>query len=94
MAFRKGSGFMRVMLVALAFGMAAPAMADDAAPQEPVKVVPAKKPKIRMVCEEEEAIGTRLGSHKVCHAVGSDAQFRQETRDSVDGVQRNLGLQH
>jgi hypothetical protein len=79
-----------VYVLALMFGMTAPAIAqptEQAAASE-------KKPKPKMICEEEEQIGTRLGKRKVCHPAGSDRQFRTETRDSVDAIQRNLGLQH
>jgi hypothetical protein len=78
-------------LVAVILGMVAPAMAEP--PEQAPPLASEKKPKVKMVCEEEERIGTRLGTHRVCHPAGSDRDFRTETRDSVDAIQRNLGLQ-
>jgi hypothetical protein len=85
-----------VLVVTLAW--VTPVMAEDTVPEasqqaQPTSEASAKKPKVQMICEDEERIGTRLETRRVCHPAGDDRQFRQETRDSIDGIQRNPALQ-
>jgi len=45
----------------------------------------------RLICEEEETLGTRLGRHRVCKTKAQWAQERQEMREVIRRRQDNYG---
>jgi hypothetical protein len=46
----------------------------------------------RMVCEEEEVIGSRLGGHRVCKPASVWAQERRDAHDEIERAQTNRGV--
>jgi invasion protein IalB len=79
---------MRLILVVL-FGTiaASPCWAQQQTPAPS----PTNRPDSnRVVCEEEEQIGTRLGDHKVCMTVHQWEERRSQARDNTDRVQQNV----
>src|SRR5262249_28750135 len=85
----------RFALITLLAATAASAQfAPAAAPEPAVATTPAKtpatataaKPKTdRMICENQEGLGSRLQGHRVCK---SASQWAAERRDAQDEIQR------
>jgi len=61
-----------------------------AVPAAPVVAKTAAKEKI--ICEEEEVIGSRLGGHRVCKTASAWAEERRAARDEVERSQTNRGV--
>ncbi len=78
---------MRFVAMASLMLMATPAFADQVQPAAAAttSAAPAASAKPKMVCETQESIGTRLGSHKVCMTA---EQWAQQRRDAGDFTQR------
>ncbi len=63
------------------------------APAAPV-ITAADNPDHKMICKQEDEVGTRLGGHKVCM---TRAQWRESTleeHDALKHAQDNLGYVH
>jgi len=85
-----------VILFALGSADAVIAQTDPATPQVKTAAAPAvagKARKPRMICEQQDTIGTRLGSKRVCHPAGSTDADDQMRRD-LQAVQVNRPLQN
>lgn len=50
--------------------------------------VPAKPGSARVVCEEEDTLGSRLGGHRVCHTKAEWEQIRRDQGDQLDRQER------
>ncbi len=78
---------MRFVAVVSLMLIATPALADQvqapAAAATPATSAASAKPKL--ICETQESIGTRLGSHKVCMTA---EQWHQQRSDAGDFAQR------
>ena len=70
---------------------AAPAGAVAVAATAPAKTRIPPKPD-RMICEDEDSIGTRLGGHRVCKTASAWAQERGEARSQIERSQTNRGV--
>jgi len=68
----------------------APVAATAAVPAAPAVAKTAAKDKI--ICEEEEVIGSRLGGHRVCKTASAWAEERRAARDEVERSQTNRGV--
>jgi hypothetical protein len=88
---------------ALAAAMTAPAVAQTTMIQPPTAAPqvaaaqqqPAAKPaKRRMICEEQERIGSRLGGHKVCRYADEAQNNRADTRMQVERAQAMIQAPH
>ncbi len=65
-----------------------------AAPAAPAQVVTAANTDNKLICKQEDELGTRLGGHKVCM---TKAQWRENTlqqHDALKHAQDNLGYVH
>ena len=71
--------------------LSAPAFAQTAAePQAvPVMLPPAKSDVNKIVCERQEEIGSRLKGKKVCLTVQQWREFKNQSRDDVEEMQRH-----
>ena len=79
----------------------AQAPAVPAAPVAPAPVAappataakPANKSDLeRVVCKQEETIGTRLGGHKVCMTVAQWQERQRDVQDQMNHIEENIGL--
>lgn len=91
--------FSAILAATVLMAGAAPAAADAAAPAPaaiPAAAAPADpaakpepaKPKERIVCHTEQALGT-LVPKKTCYSTGAMAQRRQEERQNLERMQSN-----
>lgn len=63
------------------------AVAATQAPQTPVATNGVKPVKEKLICEQQEQVGSRLGGHRVCKTAAQWADERQQARMAIDRSQ-------
>uniref|UniRef100_UPI0035CA7C19 hypothetical protein n=1 Tax=uncultured Sphingomonas sp. TaxID=158754 RepID=UPI0035CA7C19 len=77
-----------ILLAPLAMFGATAALAQTPPPAtSPVATKIAKPAKDKLVCEDEEQVGSRLGGHRVCKTAAQWADERQQNRMMLDRAQ-------
>jgi hypothetical protein len=77
----------------LAVGLCGSAMAQTPPPQQQTQAPPTsgkppkKDPGERIICVDEETLGTRLGTHRVCHTKNEWDQISRDAGDLVNSAQ-------
>jgi hypothetical protein len=74
---------------------AAPAAVVAPAATAPTAVAAAvPHPDDKVICKDEDTVGTRLGGHKVCMTRGQWRVAAAQDRDLVKHAQENIGYAH
>jgi hypothetical protein len=81
----------QLFAVALVATLAAPVAAQVASIQSSRPVAKVKNPN-KKICEDMGITGTRLGSKRVCMTEAEWAAQRQDHRNDIEKVQRNVGI--
>lgn len=81
------------MIAAPAVAQSQPQPATPAANTSQSKAAQAKQDNDRVVCEEQETIGTRLGAKKVCMTVAQWQEYRQNEKDQTARIQLETQIQ-
>lgn len=81
------------VLVGLLLLAAGPVSAQTTQPaaQAPATAGKSKQNLNRVICEVEDTIGTRLGARKVCKTALEWQQLRNEQRQGIERIQRDVG---
>lgn len=66
--------------------------AAAAAAKGTAKAAPQKSDLDRVVCKEQDTIGTRLGAKKVCMTVAQWDEFNRDEQEQTQHIQQNLGI--
>lgn len=77
-------------LLAASAAVADPAPAQSGAPAAGQQGAGKPDPADRVICHQEEATGTRLGGHRVCHTKREWDQIAHDAQDGVNSAQRNV----
>ncbi len=79
----------RVSILVILVAGAVPATAQTAAPPAvaPTQAAGQPNPLDKIVCKNQETIGTRLGSHRVCATVREWQEQEAENRTAAEGMQ-------
>jgi len=81
----------RLIVVALVTGFSVP-VAAQVTSMETSRPAPKPKDPNAKVCEKIEVTGSRLGSRRVCMTAADWAAQRQDHRNDIEKVQRNVGI--
>lgn len=79
---------MRTIIFLPLLGLASMAAAQNATPMAPTAKDAKTPPKLK--CEMLEETGSRLSQHKVCYDPARRSRDRQDVRDELDRVQRDI----
>lgn len=88
----------RVFLAAALLAAAGPALAQTATQAVPQPVPPAnasptaKNDVNKVVCQEQDTIGSRLQAHKVCMTVSQWKEFQAANRQETETMQGLSGI--
>ena len=80
-----------LLVVAVVTGCAAP-VAAQVTSIETSRAAPKPKDPNAKICEKIEITGSRLGSRRVCMTAADWAAQRQDHRNDIEKVQRNVGI--
>lgn len=81
----------QLIAVALTATLVAPVAAQVTSIQSSRPVAKVKNPN-KKICEDMGITGTRLGGKRVCMTADEWAAQRQDHRNDVEKVQRNIGI--
>lgn len=81
----------QLVAAALVLNCTAPALAQVTSIQSSRPVAKVKDPN-KKICEEMGVTGSRLGTKRVCMTAAEWAAQRQDHRNDIEKVQRNIGI--